>query len=121
MNNSPKELLKFIEENDVKFIRLTFCDMFGSLKNLAIMPDELPRAFDLHLTLCLRHMPRIPLKLHIFLISAEISRTFSLHSGKERRFCVLFTLQINPKSLKGVTRNHAFPMIYSFFIFPILA
>lgn len=46
MNNSPKELLKFIEENDVKFIRLTFCDMFGSLKNLAIMPDELPRAFE---------------------------------------------------------------------------
>lgn len=46
MNNSPKELLKFIAENDVKFIRLTFCDMFGNLKNLAIMPNELPRAFE---------------------------------------------------------------------------
>lgn len=43
---SPKEILDFVEENDVKFIRLTFCDMFGNLKNVAIMPDELPRAFE---------------------------------------------------------------------------
>ncbi|MBR1824734.1 MAG: glutamine synthetase [Ruminococcus sp.] len=46
MSFSPKEILNFIEENDVKFIRLTFCDMFGNLKNVAIMPDELPRAFE---------------------------------------------------------------------------
>ena len=46
MSFSPKEILNFIEENDVKFIRLTFCDMFGNLKNIAIMPDELPRAFE---------------------------------------------------------------------------
>lgn len=43
---SPKEILGFVEENDVKFIRLTFCDMFGNLKNIAIMPNELPRAFE---------------------------------------------------------------------------
>lgn len=46
MNSSPKEILDFVEENDVKFIRLTFSDMFGNLKNIAIMPDELPRAFE---------------------------------------------------------------------------
>lgn len=46
MQFSPKEILDFVEENDVKFIRLTFCDMFGTLKNIAIMPDELPRAFE---------------------------------------------------------------------------
>ncbi len=46
MSFSPKEILNFVEENDVKFIRLTFCDMTGSLKNLAIMPNELPRAFE---------------------------------------------------------------------------
>lgn len=34
MSFSPKEILNFIEENDVKFIRLTFCDMFGNLKNV---------------------------------------------------------------------------------------
>lgn len=43
---SPKEIISFVEDNDVKFIRLTFCDMFGNLKNIAIMPDELPRAFS---------------------------------------------------------------------------
>lgn len=46
MSFLPKEILNFVEENDVKFIRLTFCDMFGNLKNLAIMPNELPRAFE---------------------------------------------------------------------------
>ena len=46
MNFSPKEILKFIEENDVKFIRLTFCDIVGNLKNIAIMPNELPHALN---------------------------------------------------------------------------
>ena len=46
MSFSPKEILKFVEENDVKFIRLTFCDISGSLKNVAIMPNELERAFQ---------------------------------------------------------------------------
>lgn len=46
MSFSPKEILKFVEENDVKFIRLTFCDISGGLKNIAIMPNELERAFQ---------------------------------------------------------------------------
>lgn len=46
MNTPPKEILKFVEENDVKFIRLTFSDIAGNLKNIAIMPNELPRAFS---------------------------------------------------------------------------
>lgn len=45
MNNSPKEILRFVEENDVKFIRLTFCDIFGNLKNIAVMPNELEQSF----------------------------------------------------------------------------
>ncbi len=46
MEKTPKEILNFIEENDVKFIRLTFTDIYGNLKNIAIMPSELPRAFE---------------------------------------------------------------------------
>ena len=42
---SQEEILRFVAENDVKFIRLTFSDMRGRLKNIAIMPSELPRAF----------------------------------------------------------------------------
>ena len=44
MNYSPKEILSFVEENDVKFIRLTFTDIYGQLKNIAIMPDQLSYA-----------------------------------------------------------------------------
>ena len=40
------EVLQFIEENDVKFIRLAFTDLFGQLKNIAILPDQLPEAFE---------------------------------------------------------------------------
>ena len=30
----------------MKFIRLAFCDVFGKQKNISIMPEELPRAFE---------------------------------------------------------------------------
>ena len=36
----------FIEENDIKFIRMSFCDTFGNMKNIAVMPSELPRALE---------------------------------------------------------------------------
>ncbi len=45
MDNTISEVLSFIEENDVKFIRLTFCDLYGVPKNVSIMPGELERAF----------------------------------------------------------------------------
>lgn len=40
------ELLNFIEEEDVKFIRLNFCDPFGKQKNISIMPTELQDAIN---------------------------------------------------------------------------
>ena len=40
------EVTQFIEENDVKFIRLAFCDLLGKQKNISIMPSELQKAFD---------------------------------------------------------------------------
>lgn len=46
MNRSEQELMAYIEEEDVKFIRLTFCDIYGVQKNISIQPGELPRAFD---------------------------------------------------------------------------
>jgi len=41
-----QEVLGFFDENDVKFIRLAFLDLFGRLKNIAIQPDLLAQAFD---------------------------------------------------------------------------
>lgn len=42
---TEQEVLDFVEENDVKFIRLAFVDLFGGLKNISILPTELSRAF----------------------------------------------------------------------------
>ena len=46
MNSTASEVIEFVVENDVKFIRLSFCDMFGLQKNVSIMADELQSAFD---------------------------------------------------------------------------
>ena len=43
MDSTMQAVLQFVEENDVKFIRLAFCDVMGTLKNIAIMPSELFR------------------------------------------------------------------------------
>lgn len=46
MTTTEQELMKYIEEEDVKFIRLTFCDIYGVQKNISIQPGELARAFE---------------------------------------------------------------------------
>ena len=35
----------FVEDEDVRFIRLTFFDIYGTQKNISILPDQLDRAF----------------------------------------------------------------------------
>ena len=45
MKYTPQEVIQFIQEEDVKFIRLAFCDCFGRPKNISVMPHELERAF----------------------------------------------------------------------------
>ena len=46
MNFTVAEVLQYVKEEDVKFIRLAFCDVYGEQKNVAIMPNELERAFE---------------------------------------------------------------------------
>lgn len=46
MKYSKEEVIQYVQEEDVKFIRLVFCDVFGKQKNISIMPQELPRAFQ---------------------------------------------------------------------------
>lgn len=45
MNTTANEVVQFIKENNVKFIRLGFCDPLGIQKNISIMPEELTWAF----------------------------------------------------------------------------
>lgn len=46
MRYTKKDVLQYIEEEDVKFIRLAFCDAFGNQKNIAIISSELEKAFE---------------------------------------------------------------------------
>ena len=45
MDFTEQEVRQYVEQEDVRFIRLAFCDVFGKQKNIAILPTELERAF----------------------------------------------------------------------------
>ena len=48
---TQEDVFSYVEQEDVKFIRLVFCDAAGKQKNIAIMPRSSnarsPRAFPL--------------------------------------------------------------------------
>ncbi len=46
MTYTADEVMKYIEEEDAKFIRLAFRDAYGVQKNIAVMPGELKKAFE---------------------------------------------------------------------------
>lgn len=43
---SSQEVIQYVQEEDVKFVHLAFCDVFGRQKNVSIVASELPRAFE---------------------------------------------------------------------------
>lgn len=45
MDYTADEIIQYVREDDIKFIRMTFCDVYGAQKNISIMADELERAF----------------------------------------------------------------------------
>lgn len=45
-----EEVLAYVREEDVKFIRLTFCDIFGVPKNISVLAGELDSAFERGIT-----------------------------------------------------------------------
>ncbi|MBQ6508532.1 MAG: glutamine synthetase [Flexilinea sp.] len=45
MKYSAEEVMQYVLEEDVKFIRIAFCDVYGKQKNISIMLGELKRAF----------------------------------------------------------------------------
>ena len=46
MNTTANEVLDFVRENDIKFVRLTFCDILGQQKNISLIADGLQDAFE---------------------------------------------------------------------------
>ena len=45
MGYSVSDVMEFVEENDVKFVKLAFTDIYGNQKNMNIVSSELSRAF----------------------------------------------------------------------------
>ena len=43
---TEEEVLDYVNEEDVKFVRLAYFDLDGKQKNATIMASELPRAFS---------------------------------------------------------------------------
>lgn len=43
---SENEILQYVEDNDVKFVKLTFCDISGRLKNISVLSSELASVFE---------------------------------------------------------------------------
>jgi len=46
MDYTVDEVMKYIEEEDAKFIRLAFRDAYGVQKNISVMPGEIKKAFE---------------------------------------------------------------------------
>ena len=42
--NTQQDILDFVEDNNVKFVRFAFCDIFGTQKNIAVLASDLPKA-----------------------------------------------------------------------------
>jgi len=64
MKYSVSEVMQYVQEEDVKFIRLAFCDIFGRQKNIAIMPYELRRAFTYGIPIDASSIPGFGGELH---------------------------------------------------------
>ena len=42
MKRTAQDILNFVEDNDVKFVKLTFCDIFGNQKTSRCLPASCP-------------------------------------------------------------------------------
>ena len=51
MFSTENECMEYLKDNEVKFILLAFCDTFGSMKNVSIMPRDVHRAFTTGISL----------------------------------------------------------------------
>ena len=93
MSYTNEEVLDFVETEDVKFIRLAFCDIYGKQKNISIMPDELPRAFSDGISFDASAIEGFTEEIHSDLFLFPIPSTLSLlpwrpsHGKVVRMFC----------------------------------
>ena len=91
------EVMKYIEEEDAKFIRLAFRDAFGTQKNISVMPGEIPKAFEEGIPVSAREIAGFENSGYAYLFLKPDPSTLSVlpwrpDSGKVlRMFCNVYT------------------------------
>ena len=78
MNYSKDEIKQYVAEEDIKFIRLAFCDLSGRQKNISIHPDELDRAFTYGIAFDASAIPGFGDEVHSDLFLRPDTSTLSL-------------------------------------------
>ena len=78
MNYSKDEIKQYVAEEDIKFIRLAFCDLSGRQKNISILPDELDRALTYGIAFDASAIPGFGDEVHSDLFLLPDTATLSL-------------------------------------------
>lgn len=93
MKYTKEEVMEYIEQDDVRFIRLAFCDLNGRQKNIAILPCELSRAFEEGISFDASAIPGFTDEVHSDLFLFPIPSTLtvlpwrSMQGKVVRMFC----------------------------------
>lgn len=93
MKYAKEEVMQYVVEEDVKFIRMAFCDIYGNQKNVSIMPNELARAFSYGIAIDASAIPGFGGSVHSDLLLHPDPATLSLlpwrpeHGKVLRMFC----------------------------------
>ena len=93
MKYAKDEVMQYVAEEDVKFIRMAFCDIYGNQKNISIMPGELSRAFSFGIAIDASAIPGFGGEIHSDLLLHPDPSTLSLlpwrpeHGKVVRMFC----------------------------------
>lgn len=93
MKYSKEEIMQYISEEDVKFIRMAFCDIYGKQKNISIMPEELEKAFSYGIAIDASAIAGFGDEVHSDLLLHPDSSTLSVlpwrpeHGRVVRMFC----------------------------------
>ncbi len=57
--STQQDILDFVEDNNVKFVRFAFCDIFGTQKNIAVLASDLPKAWRMACALTAAPLPAL--------------------------------------------------------------
>ena len=93
MQYSKEEIRQYVAEEDIKFIRLAFCDLSGRQKNISIHPDELDRALQYGIAYDATAIPGFGDEVHSDLFLQPDTSTLCLlpwrpdHGRVARMFC----------------------------------